>query len=123
MEVLPSVTCPACGRTSYHHEDVRLAPPYVQAAALSLASRPTSSRATMNGVSDNVAIFRFLGVQFPDEHITRCLDATVVSQTTTKVEDPEDADRHLLSLSYVLACPHVRKFEVTVQVTAERPPE
>jgi hypothetical protein len=77
----------------------------------------------MNDVTDNVAIFRLLGSAFPDEHITHCVDAQVVSQTSTSREDPEDPNRRFVSAGYVLVCPHVHSFEVTVQVTVERPPE
>ena len=41
-------------------------------------------------MDDNVAIFRFLGAQFPDEHITNCIDSKVISSTSTSLEDPED---------------------------------
>lgn len=77
----------------------------------------------MNDVSDNVAIFRLLGSAFPDEHITNCLDAQVVSQNSTTLDDPENPDRRLVSLGYVLTCPHVHSFEVSLHVTIERPPE
>lgn len=77
----------------------------------------------MDGMGDNVAIFQLLALQFPDEHITHCVDTHVVSRNSTVLEDPEDPDRQLASISYVLECPHVRRFEVSVHVTAERPPE
>lgn len=73
-------------------------------------------------MADNVALLRLLGSAFPDEHITHCVDAQVVSQTSTSLEDPEDPGRRLVSVGYVLTCPHVHSFEVTVQMTVERPP-
>lgn len=77
----------------------------------------------MSGMADNVLIFRFLGAQFPDEHITNCIDAQVISQNSTTLEDPEDPGRRLVTVGYVLTCPHVHRFEVTVHMTVERPSE
>lgn len=74
-------------------------------------------------MDDNEAIFRFLSEQFPDEHITNCVDAQVISQNSTTLEDPENSDRRLISVSYTLTCPHVRRFEVSLHATAHRPPE
>lgn len=96
---------------------------YVPPAALSLASRPGISHATMSGMGDNVALFRLLGSAFPDEHITNCLDARVVAQNSTTLEDPEDPNRRLVTVGYVLTCPHVHSFEFSLHVTVERRPE
>lgn len=78
---------------------------------------------TIGGMGDNVAIFRFLGAQFPDEHITNCIDAQVASENSTTLDDPENPDRRFISLGYVLTCPHVHSFEVSMHMTVERPPE
>lgn len=76
----------------------------------------------MGDMGDNVAIFRFLSAQLPDEHITNCIDAHVISETSTALDDPENPGRRLISLGYVLTCPHVHRFEISMHVTVERPP-
>lgn len=77
----------------------------------------------MDSMGDNVALFRLLGNAFPDEHITNCIDAEVVSRNSTTLDDPENPNRRLVSLGYVLACQHVHSFELSLHMTVERPPE
>lgn len=77
----------------------------------------------MSGMGDNVLIFQFLSRHCPDEHITNCLDARLVAQNSTTLEDPEDPGRRLVTVGYVLTCPHVHRFEVSVHMTVQRRPE
>lgn len=74
----------------------------------------------MDDVTDNAAVFLLLADQFPDEHITHCVDTQLVTRNSTMLDDPEDPNRRLLSVGYVLKCPHVHSFEVSVHMTIKR---
>jgi hypothetical protein len=85
--------------------------------------RVTVPGVTMDGMGDNVAVFRLLHDSFPDEHLTSCIDTRVVSTGTTSREDPEDPTKTLYTSVYVLECPHGSKITFNVLLTTMRPPE
>jgi hypothetical protein len=72
-------------------------------------------------VDDNVMIFSLLSDQFPDEHITNCIDARVVSRSHTSVDDPGDPAKSLHTVTVLLECPHLR-FEVSLLGSVQGPP-